>query len=191
MNSMHEDLARVLVEPRLASARQRQLARQTRSGRDDARRAVRRVVPSQWWRRLLRRRPLGATSPVETTTRLGPRRLEAILDETAERIVESGTRTESTTLCAMSAATGHLAPGAAAALVDWDGSEPARLRAFGIVHGVVLRGLGARDRSLLLAQIAGTAQREPRAVTGVDLACVASASRRTEESDDEGRGEAA
>jgi hypothetical protein len=32
-----------------------------------------------------------------------------------------------------------LSPGAAAALVDWNGAEVARLRAFGIVHGVLLR----------------------------------------------------
>ena len=33
----------------------------------------------------------------------------------------------------------RVCPGAAAALVDWGGAEIARLRAFGIVHGVVLR----------------------------------------------------
>ncbi len=125
-----------------------------------------------------------------TTTGLGRIRLETILDRTVERIVECGTRTEAATLCAMSAATGHLSPGAAAALVDWDGSEPARLRAFGIVHGVVLRDLGARDRSRLVAQLTGTAQCEAHTVTADEPACVDSA-RRTEGSVDEGRGEAA
>jgi hypothetical protein len=62
------------------------------------------------------------------------------------------------TLGAMSAATAHLSPGAAAALVDWEGSEPARLRAFGVVHGVVLREVNAHGRSRLLAQLTDTAQ---------------------------------
>lgn len=191
MNSLHENLARALVEARLASARPRQLARQARSGRRDTRHTDRQVVPSRWWDRLLRRRPVGDTSPMMTTTRLGRVRLQTILDRTAERIVESGTRTESATLCAMSAATGHLSPGAAAALVDWDGSEPARLRAFGIVHGVALRDLGARDRSRLLTQLTGTAQREAHAVTAVEHGCVTSASRRTQAPADESRGQAA
>jgi len=91
-----------------------------------------------------------ARAPVESPP------LEAILDRTAERIVENGTRSEPTTLRAMAAATCHLCPGAAAALVDRDGSEVARLRAFGIVHGVVLRSLGDGARSRLAARLAPT-----------------------------------
>ena len=82
--------------------------------------------------------------------------LEAILDRTAERIIESGTRCDPATLRAMAAATCHLCPGAAAALVDRDGSEIARLRAFGIVHGVVLRSLGDGARSRLAARLTPT-----------------------------------
>jgi hypothetical protein len=91
-----------------------------------------------------------ARGPVESQT------LEAILDRTAERIVECGTSSQPATLRAMAAATCHLCPGAAAALVDRDGSEVTRLRAFGIVHGVVLRSLGDLERSQLRAQLTPT-----------------------------------
>ena len=191
MNSMHEDLARALVEERLASARQRHLARQVRSGRSDARQAGKPFVASRWWERLLRRRPVGDTSSTVTSTGLGRMRLETILDGTAERISQSGTRAEAAILCAMSAAVGRLSPGAAAALVDWDGSEVTRLRAFSIVHGVVLRELGAHDRSRLLAQVPDSAQREAHAVTAAESACVSSASRRREGRVVESPGEAA
>jgi hypothetical protein len=89
-----------------------------------------------------------ARKPVESPP------LEAILERTAERIIERGTRSEPVTLRAMAAATCHLCPGAAAALVDRAGSEVARLRAFGIVHGVVLRSLSDLERSRLRAQLA-------------------------------------
>ena len=79
--------------------------------------------------------------------------LMEILDRTAHRIVGNGTRIRSRALEAMAAATRDLCPGAAAALVDWDGSEIARLRAFGIVHGVVLRDLPADTQKLLLRQL--------------------------------------
>ena len=76
-----------------------------------------------------------------------------ILDRTADRVVDDGTPTRSRTLQAMAAATRDLCPGAAAALIDWDGSEIARLRAFGIVHGVVLRDLSASTQQDLLRQL--------------------------------------
>lgn len=83
--------------------------------------------------------------------------LESVLGRIAERIVENGTLAEARVLQAMSAATQEVCPGAAAALVDWNGSEIARLRAFGVVHGVVLRVLARRDQSGLLDQVLGTA----------------------------------
>lgn len=175
MNSMHTDVAVALVDARLASARQRQLASQAKNGRRQARRAERTVVPGGWRRRWLSRWPIGATSPTAQAAEPRWRRLDSILDRTAERIVESGTRTEATTLCAMSAATRRLCPGAAEALVDWDGSEPARQRAFGIVHGVVLRDLGTRGRSRLLDQLTGTAPGEVSALTALLPVCVTSA----------------
>ena len=85
--------------------------------------------------------------------------LEGVLGCIAERIVENGSRTEVRVLEAMSAAAQEVCPGAAAALVDWNGSEIARLRAFGIVHGAVLRRVDPYDRSCLLDQILGTADR--------------------------------
>lgn len=60
------------------------------------------------------------------------------LDTIAERIAEFGTRSERAALEALAAAARPLCPGAAAALADWEGSEVARLRAFGIVHGALL-----------------------------------------------------
>ena len=81
--------------------------------------------------------------------------LMEILDRTAHRIVAEGTPTQSRTLQAMATATQDVCPGAAAALVDWNGSEIARLRAFGIVHGAVLRNLPANSQRHLLMQLVG------------------------------------
>lgn len=93
------------------------------------------------------------------------RELEGVLDHVAERVVEHGTLTEARVLEAMADASQEACPGAAAALVDWNGSEIARLRAFGIVHGVVLEVLGPLGRSVLLEQVLGTADLEYRPVT--------------------------
>lgn len=81
--------------------------------------------------------------------------LNELLNRTAGHIVADGTRTESLTLQAMASAAGNLNPGAAAALVDWDGSEIARLRAFGIVHGVLLRELPYHAQAQLLTYLLG------------------------------------
>jgi hypothetical protein len=81
-----------------------------------------------------------------------PVELEDILTATMERLVEKGTACEARALEAMSAATRTLCPGAAAALVDWHGTEVARLRAFGIVHGVAL-GMPEPHRRHLLHQL--------------------------------------
>lgn len=82
--------------------------------------------------------------------------LNELLNRTADHIVADGTQTESLTLQAMASAAGNLNPGAAAALVDWDGSEIARLRAFGIVHGVLLRKLPDDAQAQLLTHLLGT-----------------------------------
>ena len=79
--------------------------------------------------------------------------LNEFLDRAADRIVSSGTKTESAVLEAMAAAARDLNPGATAALVDWGGSEVARLRAFGIVHGILLRELPSTVQAQLLAQL--------------------------------------
>ena len=80
-----------------------------------------------------------------------------MLGRIAVQVVEHGTLTEARVLQAMSAASREACPGAAAALVDWGGSEIARQRAFGIVHGVVLEVLDTPGRSHLLDQVLGTA----------------------------------
>lgn len=86
--------------------------------------------------------------------------LEKILSRTADRIVAEGTPTQARTLETLAAATRGLCPGAAAALVDWNGSEIARLRAFGIVHGVVLGDLPAITRRHLMTQLVGASAHE-------------------------------
>lgn len=81
--------------------------------------------------------------------------LELLLGDLADRIVELGTRDEAPALEALARAAGEASPGSAAALVDWEGSEIARLRAFGIVHGVVLRELSPVQQSALLDGLGG------------------------------------
>jgi hypothetical protein len=88
------------------------------------------------------------------TNTIGTIELEQVLDRTADRVVADGTRAQSLALRVMEAAARELCPGAAAALIDWDGSEVARLRAFGIVHGVLLRQLSAASRAALAVQLA-------------------------------------
>lgn len=79
--------------------------------------------------------------------------LNEILIRTADRIVAKGTRSDSRLLQVMASAAGDLNPGAAAALIDWNGSEVARLRAFGILHGVLLRELPMNAQIHLAADL--------------------------------------
>jgi hypothetical protein len=79
--------------------------------------------------------------------------LNALLTRTADRVVADGTAAAAPTLEAMASAAAKLNQGAAAALVDWNGSEIARLRAFGFVHGVLLRDLPHDEQSQLLSQL--------------------------------------
>jgi hypothetical protein len=98
---------------------------------------------------------------VTTQATTAPERLESILDRTAQQVAESGTAEVGMILRLLSETTRHLAPGAAAALVDRDGSEVARQRAFGIVHGVVLRELDADGRTRLLDQLTSARPARP------------------------------
>jgi len=75
--------------------------------------------------------------------------LQQVLEETAHRIADQGTHSESAFLEVLAAAVRGLCPGAAAALVDWAGPEIVRLRAFGIVHGALLRELTSVQREAL------------------------------------------
>lgn len=89
--------------------------------------------------------------------------LNELLNRTADHIVADGTHAESLTLQAMASAVLDVNRGAATALVDWNGSEIARLRAFGIVHGVLLRELGDSARAELLTHLLGTSTAVVRA----------------------------
>lgn len=96
--------------------------------------------------------------------------LNELLSRTADHIVADGTQAETLTLQAMASAAIDLNQGAAIALVDWNGSEVARLRSFGIVHGVLLRELPHRAQAELLTQLLGTStavvREDPLALSG-------------------------
>jgi hypothetical protein len=92
-------------------------------------------VPADTHARRDRNRLLSARSPDEAAI---------LLDRAAARIAAHGTRGEAPLLAAMATLAGPVCPGAAAALTDRHGTEVARLRAFGIVHGAVLAVLAAR-----------------------------------------------
>ncbi|HUF32898.1 MAG TPA: hypothetical protein VMN58_06780 [Acidimicrobiales bacterium] len=74
--------------------------------------------------------------------------LEQLLARTAQKIATQRTESESMVLEEFAIAARHLCPGAAAALVDWTGTEIARLRAFGIVHCALLRAAATRGQDL-------------------------------------------
>jgi len=154
---MARDLVREHGQVMAAEARHRGLVREARQARRDRRRAEREANGS-WWRR--RRggpapdqQPLSAAPapPPEDVSRALAIRLEAL----AERIAVHGTDSERVALHAVHDAARWTAPGAAAALVDWDGSETMRLRAFGVLHGVVLGVLGHEDQVWLLDRLRG------------------------------------
>jgi hypothetical protein len=77
-------------------------------------------------------------------------RVGALLDAAAHRMDEHGTAEERRLLEAVAEVSAATSPGAAAALVDWSGTEVARQRAFGLLHGHVLRVLGGREHAWLL-----------------------------------------
>ena len=83
-----------------------------------------------------------------------------LLEEAAHRIADRGTSSERRLLEAMSAVVGPSAPAIAAALVDWDGTEISRQRAFGLAHGHVLNVLGVlREHGSLLDLLDGGLER--------------------------------
>jgi hypothetical protein len=172
MNPQSEDLARAVTNARLAAGRQQQLARLAKETRRDTRPVGRPLVRVRWWRRWSGRRVVARTPSTAAAPEHAAAGIEGILDLTAQRVVANGTRSEAPVLCAMSLAARRVSPGAAAALVDWDGPEPVRLRAFGIVHGAVLRGLDAPARQALLGQLMTITRAEaggPVAVDPVDV----------------------
>jgi hypothetical protein len=82
--------------------------------------------------------------------------LEHALGRVADRIAEQGTAVERGALHAVAGAARWLSPAAATALVDWTASESTRLRAYGVLQGVVLRGLDRDDHAWLLDRLQAT-----------------------------------
>jgi hypothetical protein len=187
MNSLQNDLVRVLMDARLESAHQRQLAHLARRPRGADRRPRRRRRGWRTWvlhvlsrtegvalalgsaarsRRPALRPPgtrPGIVSALPRMRRPSPaprvpptQELAELLDHVATTIAEEGTSAQKPVLELVSAAARLGGPGAAAALVDWDGSETARLRAYGVVHGLVL-DLPTHEQIILLARIRGGA----------------------------------
>ena len=76
-------------------------------------------------------------------------RLQTHLDQIAQRLIELGTSAETHRLAEIARAIQDIAPGAAAALVDWNGSEISRLRAFAVACSTVLRLLDADQANLV------------------------------------------
>jgi hypothetical protein len=160
---MTRDHVRALGELRMAEAQHRRLLdearrprrverRQQRQERRDQRRDQRRETGG-WWRGVrARKRVLLSTVPVSPAEDVAVE-LARLLEGVADRVSESGTESEREALQAVSDATRVGAPGAAEALVDWEGTEAARLRAFGILHGVVLHVLGPEDCAWLLDRL--------------------------------------
>jgi hypothetical protein len=180
MDMTHLALARAVMDARLASARERHLAEEVShapSGSAHRTRPPPRLVVAPATTPQVAAACLPAeettvhtTAPTPLAPALADRphrperqeqegertmQLDGMLQRIAERIVENGTPTEAPVLQAMASLSRQVCPGAAAALVDWDGTETARLRAFGIVHGVVLEILGASGGSLLLDEVRG------------------------------------
>ncbi len=161
---MTRDLVREVVRERGAGARHRGHAKELKQARRAERRAQREATGRRWW---LRRRGVRVDAPTPLTAAPAPRpedvteALTTVLAGLAERIAEHGTATDRPAVHAVHDATRWSAPGAAAALVDWDGSETARLRAFGVLHGVALCVLGPEDRAWLLDRLRGGSGQEP------------------------------
>ena len=161
MSSMTRDLVRELGRERSEGARHRRLVKEARRARRVKRRERRADAGRRWLRP---RAPVGAPAPLTAVPAPRPEDVDAalatLLAGVAQRIAECGTATERRALRAVHDATRWSAPGAAAALVDQDGSETARLRAFGVLHGVVLGVLGPEDRAWLLDRLRGRGSHE-------------------------------
>jgi hypothetical protein len=161
MSSMSRDLAREIGRERTARARHRRLVDEvTRASR--AERRTKRAATGGWWRR----RGVPVSDQPALTAAPAPRpedvteALANVLAGVAERLAEHGTATDRFALQAVHDATRWSAPGAAAALVDWDAPEVARLRAFGELHGVAMSVLGPEDQAWLLDRLRGGSAQE-------------------------------
>ncbi len=157
MDPMSEYLARAVIEARIAAAEGGRQGRRLEEERRAERRRRLRLAVTRWWQgRAARGFDLGSLAlAVAAPERLPSAELGHVLDETAHRIAERGTDAERRVLEAMADVAAPSAPGAAAALVDRDGTETARLRAFGILHSHLLEVLGPREHARLLDLLDG------------------------------------
>jgi hypothetical protein len=174
MSSMHRDHTRAVIEARLSAARDQQFAAQfRRAARAErnalrsqrraerlARRTARVGAFRRWWARQPGDGVTAVPAPIRSAA--GAEDVSAeltdLLGRLADRIVEHGTVSERVALHSVADASRWTAPGAAAALVDWDCAEVLRLRAFGVLHGVVMGVLGPEDQAWLLDQLRGVAR---------------------------------
>lgn len=82
--------------------------------------------------------------------------LQEILDTIAHKIVDHGTTTETASLHTLASAASQIAPGASQALTDWDGSEIARLRAYGTIARVLVRDTSTVAQQDLAVRLIGS-----------------------------------
>ena len=159
MDPMSEYLARATIDARLVLAQERRQGRQIGDERRAERRRQRGFAIARWWQgRLSRGSNVGArglAAAASTPVRPPTVELAQVLEEAAHHVAEQGTSSERRLLEAMSEVAAQSAPGAAAALVDRDGTEASRLRAFGLVHSHVLDALGPSEHAWLLDLLEG------------------------------------
>src|SRR5262245_63141928 len=89
-------------------------------------------------------------NPISPEPTSAPPELAHLLEAAARRIAHEGTSAARGLLEAMSKVAEQTAPGTAAALLDRDGTEISRLRAFGLLHSHILNALGPREHAWLL-----------------------------------------
>ena len=157
MDAMSEYLARATIEARIAAAEAGRQGRQLeRERRAERRRRVRLAVTRWWQRRAARGHDLGSLALAVAAPERSPSvELAHVLDEAAHRIANWGTGSERRVMEAMADVA---AP--TAALVDWDGSEASRLRAFGLLHSHLVDALGPRDHARLLDLLDGRDEKD-------------------------------
>ena len=159
MDPMSGLLAQTMIDSLIRQASQQRLGRQVEDDRRAARRTRRRRAVARWWERLASRAPVAGSRrlAVAAATPARPPSIELaqVLEEAAHRIAEQGTSSEPLLLFAMSEVAAQSAPGAAAALVDPDGTEASRLRAFGLLHTHLLDALGPREHAWVLDLLEG------------------------------------
>jgi tRNA U55 pseudouridine synthase TruB len=164
MEPMNAYLAEVLIQGRLAAAEAAREGRRFERERRVERRRRRRVVIQDWWRRRAQRRPAAVQPAMALAPGLPVRpmlvEVASVLSAAAYGVAERGTASERRLLEAMATVSAVTAAGAAAALVDWEGTEASRLRAFGLVHAHVIEVLGPREHEWLLDSLDGDADLE-------------------------------